>query len=303
MSEDLESDFVKRMVYDELVEIVGAENVSVSQVDKICYSRDAWPMVLMWIDMGKTLPTPDFIVHVENKEQIAKILAGACGQTLPVQGGIILDIKKMDKIIRIDEKSATVTVQPGILGEDLERELNKHGFTMGHFPASMYCSCLGGFVACRSAGSLSSKYGMGHFPASMYCSCLGGFVACRSAGSLSSKYGKIEDMVISMEVVLPNGEIMRTKATPRTATGPNLNQLFIGSEGTLGVITEVTLRLHPLPEERRFKAFIMKDLRTGLEAVREIFRKGLKPAVIRLYDELDTVFTLKGQLELPPGAC
>ena len=110
MSEDLESDFVKRMVYDELVEIVGAENVSVSQVDKICYSRDAWPMVLMWIDMGKTLPTPDFIVHVENKEQIAKILrlansrkvpvipyaggAGACGQTLPVQGGIILDIKK-----------------------------------------------------------------------------------------------------------------------------------------------------------------------------------------------------------------
>ena len=289
MSEDLESDFVKRMVYDELVEIVGAENVSVSQVDKICYSRDAWPMVLMWIDMGKTLPTPDFVVHVENKEQIAKILrlansmkipvipyaggAGACGQTLPIQGGIILDIKKMDKIIRIDEKSATVTVQPGILGEDLERELNKHGFTMGHFPASMYCSCLGGYVACRSAGSLSSKY------------------------------GKIEDMVISMEVVLPNGEIIRTKATPRTATGPNLNQLFIGSEGTLGVITEVTLRLHPLPEERRFKAFIMKDLRTGLEAVREIFRKGLKPAVIRLYDELDTVFTLKGQLELSPGAC
>ncbi|MGQ9720915.1 MAG: FAD-binding oxidoreductase [Candidatus Jordarchaeum sp.] len=289
MKENLESDFVKKMIYDELVDIVGADNVSISQVDKICYSRDAWPQALMLIDMGKMLPPPDFVVHVENKEQISKILrlantkkipvipfaggAGACGQIIPVQGGIILDVKKMDKILRIDEISATVTAQPGIIGEDLERELNKASFTTGHFPASQYTSCLGGFVACRSAGSLSSKY------------------------------GKIEDMVISMEVVLPNGEIMRTKTTPRSSTGPNLNQLFIGSEGTLGVITEVTLRLHPLPEERRFKAFIMKDLKTGLETVRQIFRKGLKPAVIRLYDELDTVFTLKGKLELPPGAC
>jgi alkyldihydroxyacetonephosphate synthase len=289
MKENLESDFVKKMVYDELVGIVGAENVSISQVDKICYSRDAWPQALMLIDLGKMLPTPDFIVHVETKEQIANILrlanskkipvvpyaggAGACGQTIPLQGGIILDVKKMDKILRIDEISATVTAQPGILGEDLERELNKHGFTMGHFPASMYTSCLGGFVACRSAGSLSSKY------------------------------GKIEDMVISMEVVLPNGEIMRTKTTPRTSMGPNLNQLFIGSEGTLGVMTEITLKLHPLPEVRIFRAFIMKDLKTGLETVREIFRKGLKPAVIRLYDELDTQFTLKGKLELGPGAC
>jgi alkyldihydroxyacetonephosphate synthase len=282
-------DFVKSMIYDELVKIVGVSNVSVSQADRICYSRDAWPLALMWIDLGRKLPTPDFIVHVENKEQVAQILqlantkkipvipfaggAGACGQTLAIQGGIILDIKKMDKILRIDEKSATATVQPGIVGEDLERELNKRGFTTGHIPASMYCSCLGGFVACRSAGSLSSKY------------------------------GKMEDMVISMEVVLPNGQIMRTKTTPRTSTGPNLNQLFIGSEGTLGVITEVTLRLHPLPEERRFRAFIMKDLRTGLETVREIFRKGLRPAVIRLYDELDTVFTLRGKVQLPPGGC
>ncbi|MEM3562533.1 MAG: FAD-binding oxidoreductase [Candidatus Jordarchaeaceae archaeon] len=289
MKENLESDFVKKMIYDELVEIVGAENVSVSEADKICYSRDAWPKVLMWIDLAKKLPLPDYIVHVENKEQISKILklantrkipvipfaggAGACGQVVPIHGGIILDVKKMDKILRIDEVSATVTAQPGIIGEDLERELNKRGFTTGHFPASQYTSCLGGFVACRSAGSLSSKY------------------------------GKIEDMVISMEVVLPNGEIIRTKVTPRTSTGPNLNQLFLGSEGTLGVITEVTLRLHPLPEERRFKAFIMKDLKTGLETVRQIFRKGLRPAVIRLYDELDTVFTLKGKLQIPPGAC
>lgn len=203
-------DFVKSIIYDELVKIVGVDNVSVSQVDKISYSRDAWPMVLMWIDLGRKLPTPDFIVHVENKEQIAKVLqlantknvpvipfaggAGACGQIIPIQGGIILDVKKMDKILRVDEKSATATVQPGILGEDLERELNKRGFTTGHFPASMFCSCLGGFVACRSAGSLSSKY------------------------------GKMEDMVISMEVVLPNGEIMHqnhpqnlNRAQPKSA--------------------------------------------------------------------------------------
>ncbi|MEM1884524.1 MAG: FAD-binding oxidoreductase [Candidatus Jordarchaeales archaeon] len=277
----------KKIIYEELVGIVGKENVHFNEVDALCYSRDTWQLLVPWIKGGGELPKPDFIVHPENTKQVSEIVklanrfkiplipfgggAGVCGGTIPVNGGIIVDLKKMNKILNVDHKSLLVTVQPGIFGEVLERELNKMGYTLPHYPASMYCSTVGGFVACRSAGSLSSKY------------------------------GKIEDMVVGLEVVTPTGEILRMKPVPRSSTGPDLKQLFIGSEGTLGIITEVTLKIKPLPEERRFKAFIFKDLHSGIESVIKIFRKGIKPCVVRLYDYLDAQFTLKGRAKIPEG--
>ncbi|MEM3569468.1 MAG: FAD-binding oxidoreductase [Candidatus Jordarchaeales archaeon] len=287
MSNKKLGDFWRNVVYEELVSIVGQENVHCDDADLLCYSRDTWQLTVPWIKGGGKLPEPDFIVHPESAEQVSEIVklanrfkiplipfgggAGVCGGTIPVYGGIIVDLKKMDKIVRVDHKSLLVTVQPGILGEILERELNRMGYTFPHYPASMYCSTIGGFVACRSAGSLSSKY------------------------------GKIEDMVVGLEVVIPTGEIIRIKPVPRSSTGPDLKQLFIGSEGTLGIITEVTLKIKLLPEERRFRAFIFKDLHSGIESVIKIFRRGLKPCVIRLYDYLDAQFTLKGKAEIPEG--
>jgi alkyldihydroxyacetonephosphate synthase len=164
----------------------------------------------------------------------------------------------LDKIIRIDEQSMTVTAQAGINGQHLEWAINKHGLTLAHYPASQYGATLGGYVAARGSGTLSTKY------------------------------GKAEDMVLRLEVVLASGEQIRTLPVPNHACGPSLLQLFVGSEGTLGIITEVTMRLDPIPEERRWRAYLFKDLRKGLEAGRRMMTRRIHPCVIRLYDENST---------------
>ncbi|MEW6201782.1 MAG: FAD-binding oxidoreductase [bacterium] len=259
-----------------LTDNFGEKNVSVSNTDRAAYSRDLWPLSTIWMLHENRMPyPPDAIVWAENEEQIAKLLklanekkfpiiaygagSGVCGGTLPLYGGVILDIKKMDKIVEINDKSLTVRVQTGIIGQHLEHELNHKGYTMGHFPSSIYCSTVGGYLAARSAGQLSTKY------------------------------GKIEDMVLSLRVVLADGTIVETTSTPRSATGPNFTQLFVGSEGTLGIITEAVLKIYPLPESRIFRGVLFKDIASGIEAIRRIMRSGVTPAAVRLYDELDTI--------------
>jgi alkyldihydroxyacetonephosphate synthase len=179
----------------------------------------------------------------------------------------------MASVLQLDAQSLTVTVQPGVLGQELEEYLNARGYTLGHYPSSIYSSALGGFAAARSAGVLSSKY------------------------------GKIEDMITGIEVVLPSGDVLRTKAVPRSSMGPDLKQLFIGSEGSLGIITELTLRICPLPQATKFASYLFRDLHTGMNAIIQVFRQDLKPALIRLYDENETRFVL-GRFKSPPeGAC
>ncbi len=268
---------------------LGKENVSAAEVDKICYSRDAWPLRLIRLGRLVLESQPDLIVWPQSVEQIQNIVklanqegiplipvsgaSGVAGGTLAITGGIIVDLKKMRRVLELDEASLTVTIEPGILGQELEEYLQARGYTSGHFPSSIFSSAYGGFAAARSAGVLSSKY------------------------------GKIEDMITGLEVVLPNGELLRTKAVPRSAMGPDLKQLFIGSEGTFGIITELTLRIAPTPEATQFASYLFPDLTTGMNAVKAIFRHDLKPALIRLYDENETRFIL-GRFKSPPeGAC
>jgi len=271
-----------------LISIVGERNVSDQEFDKISYSKDTWPLRLMEIKRGVLEPFPDVITWPETVEQIAKIIklantekipvvpygggAGVTGGTLPIYGGIIIDLKKLDKILEVDEKSATITVQAGVIGQDLENELNKRGYTFPHQPASMYCSSVGGFVACRSAGTFSSKY------------------------------GRVEDMVVSLEAVLPTGEIIETRKVPKSSVGPNLNQILIGSEGTLGIITQITFRMMPIPEERRFKGYLFPTIHNGLEAVQKLYRRNVVPCLIRLYDEVDAMLNL-GMMKIPRKHC
>jgi alkyldihydroxyacetonephosphate synthase len=139
---------------------------------------------------------------------------------------------------------------------------------------------------------------LAHYPASQYGATLGGYVAARGSGTLSTKYGKAEDMVLSLAVVLPSGEQIRTLPVPNHACGPGLLQLFVGSEGTLGVITEVTMRLDPVPQERRWRAYLFDGVRGGLEAGRRIMTQRLRPTVIRLYDENSTQRIVKRVLGL-----
>ena len=255
--------------------IVGMGNFSVANVDRLAYGRDMWPRSLIWLRDGKVKYAPDCIVWPENTEQILEVYSlarnfglpvipfgagsGVCAGALPLRGGIIVDTKKMNAIRRVDTESLIAEVESGIIGQNLEMELNYQGFSMGHFPSSIYCSTLGGYLAARSAGQMSSKY------------------------------GKIEDMVASLEAVLPNGQIIKTPFAPARCAFPDLNQLLVGSEGTLGIITSAWMKIHPLPSFQIYRGMKFSSLENGLEAMREIMQLGLRPAVLRLYDEFDSL--------------
>lgn len=279
----------KKKAIERLSKIVGEEHITVHETDRILNAHDAWPLSEAKIRAGELLPLADMIVFPGTVDEVSKILvvandfkipvtpigggAGTCGGTLPIYGGIQLDLKRLDKIYEIDHDSMIVQVQAGVVGIDLEEEVNRHGYTTGHTPTSLRASNMGGFIATRSGGSMSSLY------------------------------GKIEDLTLGLQVVLPDGSIVETKAVPRHSVGPDLRQLFIGSEGTLGIITEATVRLFPIPEERRFRSISFPDVHSGLEAIRKIFRAGILPSVVRLYDPEDAALSFSMHFEFDEGHC
>jgi alkyldihydroxyacetonephosphate synthase len=183
--------------------------------------------------------------------------SGVCGGISPTSTSWVLDLKRMDRIVALDKERRTVTVEAGILGDRLERALNARGFTLGHFPSSLYCSTVGGWVATRSAGQLSSRY------------------------------GKIEDMVLAVRGVDGRGERLNA-AIDDPDTGPGAVQLLVGSEGALAVITRVVLRVQPLSSHRFLRGVSFVDLPAGLQAMRALLAAGEAPAVLRLYDPLDS---------------
>ena len=279
---------VKTKLVKRIESIVGNDNVTTQATDAILNAHDAWPLSEAKIRAGEALPLADLIVFPVSTEEVSQVLmianemkipvtpvgggAGTCGGTLPIYGGMQLDLKRMDKILSIDHESLLVTVQSGVVGIDLEEAVNRHGYTMGHTPTSLRASNVGGFIATRSGGSLSSLY------------------------------GKIEDLTLGLEVVLADGSVISTKAVPRHSVGPDLRQLFIGSEGTLGVITEATLRMFPIPEERRFRSMAFRDVHSGLVAIRQIFRH-TTPSLVRLYDPVDTAMFVANHFDVDDGDC
>lgn len=187
--------------------------------------------------------------------------SGVCGGATPWPGSsakrprVVVDLKRMDKIEFIDEVSQIAKVQGGIIGQVLEEDLNQKGYTLGHFPSSIYCSSFGGYLATRAAGQFSTYY------------------------------GKIEDMVLAVEGVLPGGEVFTTPVAPRLAVGPDWNHLFLGSEGTLAFLTSGWVKVHKLAETRRFLSFQVESTEKALDGIRQWLQAGLRPAVVRVYDE------------------
>jgi len=274
--------FTSEMIRSELEEIVGPPNISTDETDKLVYSTDwAW-MPQMWLDRGERLATPDFILHPGTKEEISEIIkvanrfrlpvvpwgggSGTQGGALPIYGGILIDTKRLDKIIEINEKALTVTAQAGINGSQLEWALNEKGLSLMHYPASANCATLGGYLAPRGTGTISTKY------------------------------GKAEDLVIGFEVVLPNGDIIRTPHVPNHASGPDFMRLFLGSEGVFGVITEATMQVDYLPEARLMRAVLFDKVANAIEAGRRMMTRRLDPMVIRLYDPASTGSLVKSVL-------
>ena len=261
-----------------LVARLGAvcSEVTTERSERVEAGRDWWPLALLWARSGEVPALPTVIARPAAAGEVAAVLrvaneakvpvtamggrSGVCGGSVPVFGGVALDMTGLAGVVGVDRDSLLVDVRPGTWGDCLEEELRSgHRLTLGHWPQSMSLSTVGGWVACRSAGQYSTRY------------------------------GKIEDMVVSLEVALADGSLVRTgRAAPRAATGPDLTGLFVGSEGTLGVVTEARLRAHPVAPAERRSAWVFDTFDSGLDACRRLLRRGATPAVLRLYDVVES---------------
>jgi alkyldihydroxyacetonephosphate synthase len=248
--------------------------VAVDDAARAEAGRDWWPLAIWWATEGMVPARPGAVARPADAGQLCAVLAachdarvpvtvtagrsGVCGSSVPVFGGVSVDLCGLSGVVEVDDGSLLADVLPGTFGPDLEAALARQGLTAGHWPQSMALSTVGGWVACRGAGQYSTRY------------------------------GKIEDMVAGLEVALADGRLLRTGGTgPRAAVGPDLTQLFVGSEGTLGVVTRVRLRLHPRPGDQAQQAYLFGDFASGLEACRRVLRRGATPAVLRLYDDTE----------------
>jgi alkyldihydroxyacetonephosphate synthase len=265
--------------------------VSTDPADLTEHGRDWWPVTVGWTVREGAVPTrPAAVARPSSRDEVAAVLAlcssagvpvtpmagrsGVCGGALPVHGGVALDLNGLSGIVAVENDSLTVDVRAGTYGDVLEDELRAaHGLTLGHWPQSIALSTVGGWVACRSAGQYSTRY------------------------------GKIEDMVTGLEVVLADGRVLRTGGrAPREAVGPDLTQLFVGSEGVLGVVTEARLRVHPVPDGEGRAAYGFPSFDAGLDTCRRILRRGATPAVLRLYDAQESARSFGTAPAGTPGA-
>jgi|Deesub1362A_J573_1020465.scaffolds.fasta_scaffold00233_3 glycolate oxidase len=254
-----------------LKDIVGKENFSASKEDLISYSKD--------FSHYEVLPLA--IVRPKNAEQVIKIVKFArdnrlsliprgagtntCGQT--VGSGIIIDMTQMNKILEINEKDFYCIVQPGVVLDELNRELRFKGLFFPPDPASSKACTIGGMVANNSSGLHAVKYGV------------------------------TKDYVLSLKVVLPNGEMIKTGSlASKSSSGYNLTRLLVGSEGTLGIFTEIALRILPLPESSRTLVFGLHSVEQAEPLVQEILRES-SPAALEIMDEI-CVFSLRKRYNL-----
>jgi alkyldihydroxyacetonephosphate synthase len=270
----------------ELARALPALRVSDDPADRVAYARDLWPRHHLAVRAGNVAEhRPGGIVWPRTTLEVAAIVkwaaktrtplvpfgagSGVCAGVLPREDVVVVDLKKMARWRKLDVDAPSLDVESGQMGMPLEEELNRRGFTLGHFPSSILCSTVGGWVAARSAGQNSGYY------------------------------GKIEDMVLELECVTGTGEIVTLK---NRTDGPNLIPLVVGSEGTLAIVTSSTLRLHPYPTSRGFAAWSLPSTEHGWEAMRAVFQAGLRPAVARLYDPFDAMLARMGAVKRPARA-
>jgi alkyldihydroxyacetonephosphate synthase len=281
------SDLTDDYIVKRLSTCVDADRVSTDLTTRMAYARDAYPPALKGAADGVSPFMPAVVVWPDSTAEVREVVLAAqelrltivpygagsvvVGGALARPGALVVDLKRLSRIISVDAVSLTATVQAGILGKVLEDELNARGLTCGHFPQSINSSTLGGWIAHRGAGTFSTKY------------------------------GKIDDLVLSVEVVLPDGQILQTRTVPQSAAGPDLRRLFLGAEGTLGIVTSATIQVFPLPAARLHRSFVLPSFVDGLESARRIVHRGLRPAVIRIYDPVETQAQFSS-LGIAPGS-
>lgn len=260
--------------------------VSTTAADRVSYSRDTWPLFQIRLQQRRAGHLPEVVVWPRDAEETAAVYrfasrrlipvtpvgagSGVCGGAIPEENGIVLDLKGMTGPVDMDLEAGVAEAGAGWLGSNLEDELNRAGCSAGHFPSSIMCSTLGGWLAARGAGQLSTRY------------------------------GKFEDRVRAVEWVFPDGTVEWISAD--TPWGEGALELLMGSEGTMGVATRVRFRVDPLPEVRLFRSYSFSSVADGLDGIRRVLQEGIRPAAVRLYDPLDTLLAKSLKTDSPDEA-
>lgn len=282
-----------------LVDALGQESVLTDETTLIGTSHDTWPLSTKMSLVDRHENRGDVVAIARSEEDITAVLAIATnedvpvtvralassvtGQPLPTRGGIVLDVTQLPQRWEVDEIDMTVTASASVNGGELEDLLAAQGWTMAHSPQSLYRSTVGGWLATLATGQFSSEH------------------------------GGIEDLVVGYTVILATGEKVKLGASPRAAMGPDLRQVFLGSEGTLGVIVEVTLKVFPVAETTLLETYAMPSVQAGLDFMREQISLGLRPFLMRFYDveearhamvdpEIDTPILFVGTRGIPSVA-
>ncbi len=264
-----------------LAQAVGQDNLAADQASRLAHTLGRSTPDLLRLRAGDAAAAPDAVVYPGTHDEVLALL-GLCTReriaVVPYGGGtsvvgglepeaqgfaglIALDLRRFDALVSLDETSRLAVAQPGLRGPEAEQLLADRGFTLGHFPQSFEYASLGGFAAARSSGQTSAGY------------------------------GRFDELVMALRVATPTGTV-RTGRAPRTAAGPDLRQLFLGSEGTLGVITELTLQIRPAPAERIYEGWRFDSFADGIDALRALAQDGPHPTVLRLSDEAETALNL-----------
>jgi alkyldihydroxyacetonephosphate synthase len=264
----------------ELTDAVGAENAVQDDLDRIVHTYGKSARDLLRIRAGDIPRVPDVVVYPGDEAEVQLIVdraVAADAVIIPYGGGssfsgslsvpddetrpvISVDLGRLNQVIDIDEDSGLARIQAGAQGPDLEEQLGARGWVLGHYPDSFTHSTLGGWVATRSSGMQSDKY------------------------------GDISDIARGMRVVMP-GKVLQLRPLPSTSTGPSVREMVLGSEGRLGVITEVTVQVHRIPEVRVMLGYLFPSWEAGVAAMHEISASDAHPSITRVSDAKETAFT------------
>ena len=259
--------------------VVGTDNLKDDPLDRVVHSYGKGLRDLVRVRRGDMGRVPDLVIYPGSEDEVAGVVKTALSAdavVIPFGGGtnisgsleaprnesrpvISVDMSRMSSVLEIDEVSRIARIQAGALGPDIERQLNAKGWTLGHFPDSFKHSTLGGWIATRSSGMQSDKY------------------------------GDIADLTRAVRVVTPAG-ILATRPVPASSTGPSVKEMILGSEGRLGIITEATVHVHRLPQKRQIYGYLFPDWSRGLQAMTAIAESDAAPSVTRVSDANETRF-------------
>jgi alkyldihydroxyacetonephosphate synthase len=279
------------VVVFELTRIVGSEHARGDHEARVRHARGKSTVDLLELRDGRPVSAPDLVVSPASHDEVLAVLEACSAKrvaVIPFGGGtsvvgglrpdtsgfvgtVALDTRRLDALVEVDEESRLAVLEPGLRGPEAEALLGARGWTLGHFPQSWEYATLGGFAAARSSGQSSAGY------------------------------GRFDERVLALRVATPAGTLELGRA-PKSAAGPDLRQLLLGSEGTLGVITSLTLTIDPAPEHRAYEGWLLPSFAEGTALVRRLAQDGPRPTVLRLSDEAETAMGLARPSEMSARA-